>query len=288
MNPLGIFTTVYGRASLLEMARAIQGHGMRFVHLDPRYPPIQTGGGIPTAARAREVRQILADHQIAIAALAGYTNLVHADLTAREAGLEAFERLIDLCAEFGTRYIATETGSLHPENPWEDHPNNRTPEAWAALKGALERLLRRARPAGVTILLEGYVNNVLATTEQAARLVDELGPEGLGFVLDPFNYFTREDMAAPAAALDRIFGAIAQRAPIAHAKDVVYTERGIETPKAGAGRMDWPAFAARLLRERPHVPLILEHLRAEEIPACKAFIEAAFARAEGEGAASGL
>lgn len=276
-NPLGIFNTVYARLSLEEMARAVQAHGFRHVHLDPRAPGILPPGAPLTADRARRVRQVLADHGISVAALAGYTNLVDVHTERREAGLRAFEQMIELCQEFGTPYIATETGSLNPESPWEDYPANHAPAAWEELLTVLRRLLQRARQNGVTILIEGYVNNVVATTEEAARLLADLGAEGLGFVLDPFNYFTRADVERPREALDRIFRAIAARAPIAHAKDVVYTDRGIATPKAGAGRMDWPAYAAMLRRHAPHIPLILEHLGPGEVEACKATVEAAFA-----------
>lgn len=276
-NPLGIFNTVYGGLPLTEMARAAQAHGFRHMHLDPRASGILPPGAPLTADGARHVRQVLADHGITVAALAGYTNLVDAHTDRREAGLRAFEQTIELCPEFGTPYIATETGSLNPESPWEDYPANHTPAAWEELLTVLRRLLRRARQNGVTILIEGYVNNVVATTEEADRLLDDLGAEGLGFVLDPFNYFTRGDVDRPSEALDRIFDAIAARAPIAHAKDVVYTERGIATPKVGAGRMDWPAFAAMLRRRAPHIPLILEHLGRGEVEACKATVEAAFA-----------
>ena len=277
-NPLGIINTVYGGIALEPMAQAVAAHGLTHLQLDPRTPAV-AGGEAVTPQRAREVRRILAEHGITIAGLAGYTNLVDPDPARRERELRTFEHLIEVCREFGTTYIATETGSLHPESPWEDYAANHTPDARAQVLAVLERLLRRARGCGVTILIEGYVNNVIATTEEASRLVDDLGPEGLGFVLDPFNYCTREDEARPREALERIFTAIGGRAPIAHAKDLRYGARGIDTPKAGDGRMDWPAYAALLQRHAPGVPLMLEHLAPAEVARCKAFVADAFVRA---------
>jgi sugar phosphate isomerase/epimerase len=275
-NPLGIFNTVYRDLSIAEVAQALVREGLTHLQLDPRVPNLWGPEG-PTLQRAREIRKVLADHGITVAALAGYTNLVDPNPERREAALQQFEDMIALCEPLGTSFIATETGSLHPQSPWLDYPANHEPAAWQLLISVLERLLKTAQAHGATILMEGYVNNVVATPEQAAQLVQELGSANLGFVLDPFNYFRPEDMAQPGAAFARIFRAIAAYAHVAHAKDVVSTERGIETPRVGAGKADWPAYARQLRTHVPHIPLILEHLRPEEVAHCKALVEAAFA-----------
>jgi len=277
INPLGIFSSVYGALPPPELARRARADGFQAVQLDPGAHGLPPGD----ASAARAARRALEDQGIAVAALAGYTNLVDPDPRRRERGLRALEALIAVCRDFGTPYVATETGSLHPQSPWEDFPANHAPQARAELLGVLRRLLLRARACGVTILIEGYVHNVIATTAEAAALVAELGPEGLGFVLDPFNYFLPADLEHPVQGLERVFAALGPRAPLAHAKDVVYGPGGIDTPRAGAGRMDWTAYARLLRQHRPEAPLILEHLRPEDVAGCRAFVEASFAAAAG-------
>lgn len=95
-------------------------------------------------------------------------------------------------------------------------------------------------------------------------------------MLDPFNDFTAEDIGQPRMALQRIFAAITERPPRAHAKDLVYGPNGIDTPKVGEGRTDRRAFAGMLRSRCPDVPLILEHLRPTDIARCKALVEQAF------------
>lgn len=278
-NPLGIFSTVYGSVDITELARRAAADGFTHVHLDPRAHGIPDPSGPITAERARAARAVLEAKGITVAALAGYTNLVDPDPTRREAGLRQFEEIAAVAQAFGSPHVATETGSLNPQSPWSDYPANHTPAARAEGVAVLRRLLATARRHGATILIEGYVNNVVATTQEAAGLITDLGPESLGFVLDPFNYCTPEDIAQPHAALQRIFAAIAGRAPVAHAKDVAYGPYGIDTPKVGDGRMDWPAYAGMLRRHCPAVPLILEHLAPADIAHCKSLVEQAFARA---------
>ncbi len=278
-NPLGVFSMVYGPVDVGELGRRAAADGFTHVHLEARAHGIPGPDGHVTAERARAAQEALAAHGVTIAALAAYTNLVDPDPARRETGLRRFEEIASVARAFGSPHVATETGSLHPESTWRDHPANHTPAAQAELRTVLGRLIAAARTHGATVLIEGYVNNVVATTDEAAALVTEFGSEHLGFVLDPFNYCTREDVVHPRAALERIFAAIARHAPIAHAKDVVYGADGIDTPKVGDGRMDWPAFAAMLRRHCPTVPLVLEHLTPADIPQCRALVEQAFAQA---------
>src|SRR3712207_6975700 len=59
---------------------------------------------------------------------------------------------------YTTLFRSTETGSLNAESEWEDTPENHTEEAWQTLMPVLREAVRRAEGAGVTLLIEGYVN----------------------------------------------------------------------------------------------------------------------------------
>lgn len=280
MNPIGIMSYVYLGYPARRLAEAVASHGISVLQLDPRQKGLCEADGLPDAAQAAALRRLFAGFDISIPVLSGYTNLVHPDREERERRLRKLEDLIRLGPEFGAKYVATETGSLHPKNQWAAHPDNRTEAAWAMLTESVGRLRETAVRNGVTLLLEGFVNNVFYDPVQADRIVAELGTSGIGFVMDPFNFMTEADLDRQEQALDRIFDCLADRAPVAHAKDVIYTEKGIETPRAGTGRMRWRLFAERLSARMPDVPLVLEHLKPEETGACLEFVRRAFEREE--------
>ena len=211
-----------------------------------------------------------------MAAVAGYINLVCADPAIRAAGEERLHRLIDLCPEFGAPYLATETGSLNPDSEWSDHPANHTEEAWQILLPILREAVRRCEDRGVTLLIEGYVNNVIATVHDCRRLKEEIPSSHLGFMLDPNNLFEEADMADVPAHLERIFQTIGPHAPVAHAKDVIYRNGEIDTPRAGAGKLDYPAFARLMQQHQPTAPLVLEHLRESEVAETVAYVRRYF------------
>lgn len=283
MNRLGFMSYIYMGWSAEAMAEEAVKLGLSSVQLDPRQKGLQTMDDEPLSPeRAEKLRRLFEDRGIAVVGLSGYTNLMNPNLEKRESKLQQMERLIDLCPAYGTRYIATETGSLHPTNSWLDYEGNRSDESWEDLLRIVDRLRGRAVKNGAVLLLEGFALNVLATAEQAVRLLERLGNEGLGFVMDPFNYLTEPDLSRQAEAMRDIFDAISGSSPIAHAKDTLYDENGFTTPRVGAGQADWRVYAELLADRLPHVPLILEHAKPEEVTECMAIIRQSFGGAEGQ------
>jgi sugar phosphate isomerase/epimerase len=276
INKIGIMSYVYLEYSAEDMAADIASRNISIVQADPRQRGLLDANGKYHSKRAKEVRKIFFDQGISIPVLSGYMNLLDPNIERRESNLTTMEEMIKLCPEFGASYIATETGSFHPENQWRYHPDNDAEKAWEALVTNVERLRKTAVENGVTLLLEGYVTNVLNTSEKAKRLINALGSEGLGFVMDPFNLMKLEDLDRQEVALDKIFSDIIQYSPIAHAKDAIYTEKGLSTPCAGTGKAKWEQYALRLSEQAPTIPLFLEHLKPEEIEDCINFIQKSY------------
>ncbi|MBP1962875.1 sugar phosphate isomerase/epimerase family protein [Paenibacillus aceris] len=280
MNQLGFMSYIYMGWSAEAMAEDARSQGMMYVQIDPKQA-MQVMDDQPfSPARAEKIRSIFEKQGISVIALSGYTNLMNPNVQKREAKLEQLERMIDLCSIYGTRYIATETGSLHPTNAWRDYEGNRTPDAWEQLLKIMDRLRNRAVKNGAVLLAEGFVNNVLASTEQAVDMRERLGTEGLAFIMDPFNYLTQEDLSRQPEAMAKMFDNIGDICPIAHAKDALYGEGGFTTPRVGAGQADWNVYAELLARRLPDVPLILEHAKPEEVADCLSIIRRSFERVE--------
>ncbi|MBD0378644.1 sugar phosphate isomerase/epimerase family protein [Paenibacillus sedimenti] len=280
MNRLGFMSYIYMGWSAEAMAEDAGNQGMMHVQIDPKQA-MQVMDDEPfSVIRAEKIRTIFESRGISVVGLSGYTNLMNPNLQKREVKLEQLEKMIDLCSAYGTRYIATETGSLHPTNAWRDFEGNRTGDAWEQLLQIVDRLRNRAVKNGVILLAEGFVHNVLATTEQAAEMLKRLGTEGLAFIMDPFNYLTQEDLSRQPEAMAKMFDAIGDYSPIAHAKDALYSDGGFTTPRVGAGQADWNVYAGLLARRLPDVPLILEHAKPEEVADCIAIIRQAFDNVE--------
>ncbi|MCZ8519527.1 MULTISPECIES: sugar phosphate isomerase/epimerase family protein [Paenibacillus] len=277
MNPLGFMSYVYMGMTVDEMLREARRHGFTCIQLDPRQKLGLMDDEPLSPIRAKRLRSLFEEQGITVVGLSGYTNLMQPDPAKREQKLRQLEKMIDLCPHYGTRYILTETGSLHPTNSWRDCPENRSEEAWKQLTGIIGRLRDRALKNGAVLVIEGFVNNVLGSPRQAAQIFQELGTEGLAIVMDPFNYLTREDLQQQRQAMTELFDAAGAGCPMAHAKDALYAEDGtFTTPRVGTGQADWPLYAGLLTQRLPGVPLILEHAKPEEVEECLERIAAAY------------
>jgi sugar phosphate isomerase/epimerase len=189
--------------------------------------------------------------------------------------LKRFDAFIEHCQDFGTRYVATETGTLDPDHPWDDFPDNHTPAALNAFVDALRPSVKLAERLGVTILLEGNLFQVVGTIEQAVSVREQLG-NAIGFVMDPVNYFTRRMVGASAPALNKLFGVLGPYAPIAHGKDVRIDGGNVTMTRTGTGVLDYKVFLELLDRFQPASPLILEQIRPEELRETVDFIDRFF------------
>lgn len=276
MNQLGFMSYVYMGWSAEAMAEEASKHGLMYVQVDPKQKLHIMDDEPFSLVRAEKIRTIFENYGISVVGLSGYTNLLNPNLSKREEKLAQLETMIDLCAAYGTQYIATETGSLHPTNAWRDYEGNRSQEAWEQLVDIVDRLRSRAVENNAVLLVEGFALNVLAAPEQAEALMERLGTDGLGLIMDPFNYLKQDELGRQKEAFTAIFDHIGKYSPIAHAKDTLYSEEGFTTPRVGAGQSEWGVYA-RLLRDRlPDVPLILEHAKPEEVAECLCLIRQSF------------
>ena len=264
-RPVGIFSDVFA-GSERERAEAIAAHGFDCVQWRL---PLATQD--INAANVKSLLKPYQDNGLQIVALAGYENIVEPNGQLRLQNMERLKRLMDIAPLCGRGNlgggigVATETGSKNRMSQWEWHADNASDAAWAELKNAITELSRYAKQTGSRLLLEGYVHNLLRTADHIERLRRELRSVEYWFVMDPFNLFLEDKLAQQQHEIARIFTAMNRRVAIAHAKDLFYYHGQINTPRAGQGIFDYKTYFHLLNEHLPDVPLILEHLTAEQV-----------------------
>jgi len=141
-----------------------------------------------TDAQAAEWTRIAAGHGLGIAGLhwllvapAGLS-IVSNDAALRERTAAVMERLVDLCAAMGGRYL------VHGSPRQRSVPPDATPEqAWERARQCFERAGRRAQACGLTYCIEPLSpkeTDLINTVEQAARMVDEIDVPALRTMID--------------------------------------------------------------------------------------------------------
>ncbi|QMD54066.1 sugar phosphate isomerase/epimerase [Citrobacter sp. RHB35-C21] len=291
MINVGIFTGYYPY-SLEETITKIKQAGMGCVQLDLEFTDIDLSRGHITKAKAHQVRDAFRKANLPIVAISAYTNLVHPEPVKRAENIAAVKEILAHARDFGTPYVISETGTYNVDSDWLYDPRNSTEEAYQEFKAIARDLAAFAYDHGAVFLVENYVNNIIGSVSQVARLMRDIDHPGLGLALDPTNYFDDKNIDAIDETLHSIFNVLDSKIKIAHAKDCKKTDvviekfgdgaaehnsfRGaglVELPAAGLGSLNYLLYVELLAKNHPNIPLIIEHVDESDIPRAKNFVD---------------
>ncbi|SFI50540.1 Sugar phosphate isomerase/epimerase [Paenibacillus sp. UNC496MF] len=292
MLSVGIFNAYYPY-TLQESIARIKRDGFSCVQLDLAFKDMDLAPESLTRDKCRVIRDAFRDANLPIVCISGYTNLIHADPVKRRRNVQGVKKILEFARELGSPYVVSETGTFNTDSDWVWDPRNGTEEAYEETCRQLEELAKFAYDHGAVFLVENYVNNVIGSVDQVARLFADVNHPGLGLLMDPTNFFTDDNIDRVDETLNRIFNMLGDRIKIAHAKDCKRAEdtgekhaaidaseshsfRGagaVELPAPGLGELNYDLYLQRLAKLHPNIPIIIEHLDETDIPRAKAFLD---------------
>ena len=271
---LGIFTGVYASLPLEEAARRMAADGFHGVILEYGFADVRFDPWAPDWDKARQITRTLAKHNLKIAGLFGYYNVVDPDAARRQRGEQRMKVLIENWKQFGCPIISTETGTLNDKSEWAESPENATEQGYQACRAALEKLAQAAKKHGAVISIESYWRNVIDSIARTERVLRDV--PGLKLVMDPCNYFRKEDLPRMDPMLEEMFHRLGKRIVLAHAKDVKAGADGTDLPASGQGVLDYPLFLRLLAGLNREVYLIIEHLTLDDVPRARDYVLSQF------------
>jgi sugar phosphate isomerase/epimerase len=260
---VGIFETVFPRATFAESIDAVRAHGVGAIQLQTAFEP----------AEAVALGRACAERGVAVGAVSGAFNMAHPDPAERTAGLAWFEGVVGACPALGTKIVTLCTGSRSRESMWRAHPDNGTPEAWRDMLDSVGKAAGIAERAGVTLAFEPEVANVVGSSVNARQLIDEVRSPALKVCIDGANVFAAGQLPRMAEVLDEMFQLLGDHVAFAHAKDLDKDGQAGHLA-AGHGKLDYPRYVAGLKRAGYDGPVVLHGLTEEQAPGCVAFLAA--------------
>jgi sugar phosphate isomerase/epimerase len=271
---LGVFTGVYAGLPLEEAARRIAADGFHGVVLENTFADVRFDPWAPDWGKARLIRRTLAKHNLKIVGLFGYYNLVDPDPARRLRGEQRMQVLIENWRQFGCPVISTETGTFNDKSEWLESPENETEKGYQACRAALERLTKAAKKTGAVISIETYWRNVIDSIARAERVLRDV--PGLKLVMDPCNFYRKEDLSRMDPMLEEMFRLLGKQIVIAHAKDVKASADGTDLPASGQGVLDYPLYLRLLAALNRELYLVIEHLTLEDVPRARDYVVSQF------------
>ena len=271
---LGVFTGVYASLPLEEAARRIAADGFHGVVLDFAFADVKFDPSAPDWDKARLITSTLAKHNIKIVGLFGYYNVVDPDAARRQRGEQRMQVLIENWKQFGCPVISTETGTFNDKSEWIESPENATEQGYQACRAALERLTRAAKKTGAVISIETYWRNVIDSIARAERVMRDV--RGLKLVMDPCNFYRRDDLSRMDPMLEEMFRLLGKHIVLAHAKDVKASADGTDLPASGKGVLDYPLYLRLLAGLNRELYLVIEHLPLDDVPRARNYVLSQF------------
>lgn len=269
---LGVFTQWIQAETIEGLAERVHELGLQCVVLDS-FPGLDIDLDNPQPEACQRIRRAFERAGVAIAAVGGYTNLVHIDPEEHEAVLTRFRGLLRLCKEIGSPMLCSEAGTYHPTDEWSWDPANLTEQAYTRLRETMRSLLKTASEYGIVIGLEPYVMSVMHTPERAALLMRELASPLACLVCDPAGMLDRVTLEDQEAFLPEAFRHISSSIGLVHVEDCRPDPAGhFLWLAAGQGLLNYPLFMDLLIQSGYRGPLILEHLSEADLSTAREYV----------------
>jgi len=272
---LGVMSNVYAHLPLAQAVAKIKAEGFAcvvtdFTFADVRFDPLK-----PDWQAVEKIRDCLDRHGIRIVGLYGYTNVVDPNPARRKQGLAKTEFVLANWKRLGCANVSTETGTLNPASEWVASPENTTEAGYQKCRAAIERLVRQAEKTGAILSIEPYWQNIIDSIDRAERLFRDIDSPSFRLVMDPCNYYRKQDLPQTAPMLKEMFKRLGDKIVIAHAKDVKASATGTDLPASGRGNLDYPLFLRLLIELDREMPLVIEHVSWGDVPRARDYVLAA-------------
>ena len=254
---IGLFAKLLPRPTLADTCEAIRALGCDTVQFNLSCVGLPTLPAHLDDAVCAQLAHTLQQHGISMAALSATGNMIHPDPRQRQAVHAGIATVIRASAALGTRVLTISTGTCHPHDMWQAHPDNATAASWRALLDALAPLVLLAEAQGVTLAFEPEQGNVVRTVAQARTLLDMLVSPALAVVLDVANLLTPATLGQQHAIVDEALAQLGGDIALVHAKEMPTPPHTGECAP-GQGVVDFAYLAAGLTRH-PYRGAIIMH-----------------------------
>jgi sugar phosphate isomerase/epimerase len=213
--------------------------------------------------RIRALREAFARHDIVIAEVGRWCNLMDPDPAKRKANLAAVTEGLALAEALDARCCVDIAGSFNPEVWYGPHPKNLSKDHFDAAIENARKIIDAVKPKHARFCYEMMGWAYPDSPDSARDMIRAVDREAFGAHLDVCNLVNCPSrFYSNAALIDECFDKLGPWIVSCHAKDLKWVPEMnvhfVEVP-AGTGEMDYRPHLIRLAELGRDVPLMLEH-----------------------------
>jgi len=235
--------------------------------------------------RIRALREAFARHDVVIAEVGRWVNLLDADPATRSANLKTVTEGLALADEIDARCCVDIAGSFNPTIWYGPHPDNLSRRFFDAAVENARKILDAVKPRRAKFCYEMMGWAMPDSPGNCLALIRAVDRRAFAVHLDPCNLINSPSrFYQNTALLNECFDKLGRWIVSCHAKDLTWdVEMNVHfrEVRPGAGTLDYVTFLRRLAALPNPPPLMIEHLaNAEEYDAARKHL---FGVAEREG-----
>ena len=217
--------------------------------------------------RVRATVEAFAEHDVAIAEVGRWVNLLDPDPEARKKNLATVTEGLALAEAVGARCCVDIAGSFSATSWFGPHPENLSERFFDAAVENARKILDAVKPTRTTFCYEMMAWSLPDSPDACLRMLKAVDRKAFAVHLDPCNLVNSPDRYYRSTDLVReCYAKLGLRVASVHVKDLAWeVEMAVHfrEVRVGLGSIDHGAWLAEHARVSPDVPLMLEHLPGE-------------------------
>lgn len=206
------------------------------------------------------------NNNVDIALLGAYFNPVHSNSQKAQAGAAKYQDHLKKASLFGTKYVASETGSYN-DDKWTYNPKNQTEDALNQVIKVFKPLVETAKEYNNVAIVEGAWGHCMFSPEQMKKLFDAIDNGHMGLTLDLYNYLYIGNYEQRHNIFKKTIELFEDKIKVFHIKDFIPTkdeqtnqDKLIET-QIGTGIMGWDILLPQIKQLYPEAILVFEGVK---------------------------
>ena len=220
------------------------------------------------SAKIQAYANAFAKHDIVIAEVGRWVNLLDADSEKRRLNLQVVTDGLALAEEIGARCCVDIAGSFSTESWFGPHPENLSRRHFDASVENARKIIDAVKPIRATFCYEVMGWSWPDSPEHYVKLIHAIDRKAFSAHLDPCNLVNSpEHFYDNTRLLNDCFDKLGKWISSCHAKDLTWdVEMNIHFREVapGKGSLDYTTYLQRLAQLPQNPPLMLEHLSTAE------------------------
>jgi sugar phosphate isomerase/epimerase len=223
---------------------------------------------INDSAKVHAYAEAFARHDVVIAEVGRWVNLLDADPEKRRLNLQVVTDGLALAEEIGARCCVDIAGSYSAESWFGPHPDNLSRRHFDACVENARKIIDAVKPIRTTFCYEVMGWSWPDTPDHYLKLIRAIDRKAFSVHLDPCNLVNSpEKFYDNTRLLNDCFDKLGKWISSCHAKDLTWdVEMNVHFREVapGKGSLDYATYLKRLAQLPQNPPLMLEHLSTAE------------------------